>query len=640
MVITSKRELKLVEYRGQDDSYDELMGVPILRFQSIEALRFDLSKPARYIIEDPQYTLPLDLLFYPRAGSKKLLVGFHGAEMRAIADLPKFQFVRSFKERSESLLFVSDTTLLQSPTMSLGWLAGNSQTPLGKIVAVCVRLAGEAVGAHTSVLVGHSAGGFMAMLVGSLVPNSRAISINGQVSLDHHREWTNTSLRKAAFSEFDTNAEMLEAYPERFDLRHVLRNRAKNSTFTYFGHEDDRLTMTDHPHFPLLAAYLGLPVNGGLSKDGDALVPCWWEVKGSAHALPGTVNPFLQLVLQEPNPARRVEYRVNPTWQEDNSESRYPLEISVDNTGVSLVPLSSLQQGGHNAPINTIDNLAKEPLRIEGAFRLQTELDRETCLDALVVNKKSDTLVVTFHGATSRQDTELPRFERLNTMLKYDVSSMFFSDPALQLDPTIQLAWFTGWQTENLQWRIAQQITQVAVAIGARKILLTGSSGGGFAALQVSALLPKSTALAFNAQTDISTYRINGTSWAAVRKYVATVWPELLTAHDSLSHVESGSWSVSVDDRISALRRYARKQDNKVYIVQNKEEFHYEEHFLPFLELAKRSGKEILHATNAEGTMHNPPRAETFKKAFEEVLTLEGCDAGVEPSQEPSIFLS
>lgn len=57
---------RLLPYRGQHDDYDELMGVPIRRFSSLDSVTFDTVEPARYLVDDPLYTLPIDMLFIPR----------------------------------------------------------------------------------------------------------------------------------------------------------------------------------------------------------------------------------------------------------------------------------------------------------------------------------------------------------------------------------------------------------------------------------------------------------------------------------------------------------------------------------------------------------------------------------------------
>lgn len=468
----------LVPYRGETSDYDELMDVQIRRFTSMDALTIDVDAPARYIIQDPSFSIPIDVLFIPRSDSDRLLVGFHGAEMRTEADLPKFQFVRSVRERQESLLFVSDSTLLQGNSISLGWLAGNSSTPLSDLIAQVIHEAVKVVQAKSTILIGHSAGGFMAMLVGSKIPSSRAISVNGQISLSLHRDWTNTRLRKTAFPEYNSNAEMLSAFPERFDLREALANRADNSTFTYFAHSDDRLTMTEHRHYPALAEFFSLSAQGGRTSRGDALVPARWDTSNTTpHALPGTIKPFLQAVLGEITPSKEITYSADPRWDQrtvgkDGLQKIRPQKIR-------LISINDLEHSGHNAPINSLDQLAWGPISDRGAFRVQSNLARNLTLDSLIVNKASDTLVVSFHGATNRESTQLPRFERLRTLLGYETSSMFYSDPTLQLNDTMQLAWFSGWEEEDLQWRIALEIVQVAAAIGASNIILSGSSGGG-----------------------------------------------------------------------------------------------------------------------------------------------------------------
>src|SRR5699024_550677 len=105
----------------------------------------------------------------PRKGSKRLLVAFHGAESKA--DLPRFQFFRSFvmQRKKESLLFISDPTVLQGDgKLRVGWLAGNRDTPLQDLYADIVIKTAE-VTRSRPILLGHSAGGFAALAVAARV---------------------------------------------------------------------------------------------------------------------------------------------------------------------------------------------------------------------------------------------------------------------------------------------------------------------------------------------------------------------------------------------------------------------------------------------------------------------------------------
>lgn len=309
----------ILEYRGQDSDFDDLMNVPIRRFSSMDDLLFDLSSPARYIVADPQYTLPVDVLFYPRDKSR-LLVGFHGAENRAAANFPKFQFVRSFLSRKESLLFVSDSTLLQGEKINIGWLAGNKSTPLASLISAVVRRAGEALGVSETVLAGHSAGGYSAILVGSQVPNSRAISVSGQSVVERYEPWTVRNLHLEAFPECSSQAEMVDTYPTRLDLRVALRHRLPSSSFSYFGNVRDKSTFSSLPHFPLLAESFGLTPAGGLTAHGDAFIATDWGTSDdTGHALPGSILPFIQLVLDE-EPTLSIPCTTDPRWRRPGVE--------------------------------------------------------------------------------------------------------------------------------------------------------------------------------------------------------------------------------------------------------------------------------------------------------------------------------
>lgn len=307
-------ESPLVEYRGQHSEFDDLMKVRIHRFSDLSALTFDLSSPGRYIVVDPSYSLPLDFLLIPGNG-ERLLVGFHGAEDRANTSLPKFQFVSSLQSRGESVLVLSDPTLLHSERMTIGWFSGNSRTPLADLLAVIVRAANSALGTTETVLVGHSAGGFAAILVGMQVENSRAISVNGQTVALHYYPWIVEHLQEDAYPECLSPEGMVERYPNRFDLRAAAMTRVPTSSFTYFAHRDDPISFEKFPHFQLLADHFEIPLNGGRTANGDAFVPCAWELLNpSPHALPGTIMPFVHLVLGE-KPSRDIQFDIDPAWR-------------------------------------------------------------------------------------------------------------------------------------------------------------------------------------------------------------------------------------------------------------------------------------------------------------------------------------
>ncbi|ASN39660.1 hypothetical protein CGQ24_11945 [Arthrobacter sp. 7749] len=267
-----------------------------------------------------------------------------------------------------------------------------------------------------------------------------------------------------------------------------------------------------------------------------------------------------------------------------------------------------------NAPLTLVSSPTNfQPSSEIGSSRYRyTHDDRH--LDALLVNKGSDTLVVSFHGAVSRTTTALPRFERLRTINALDVSSMYFGDPGLWADPNLELSWFTGWEGFNVPYIIAEWIVEAAKKIGASKVVLSGSSGGGFAALQISALIPNSLVVAFNSQTAIREYRINGTSYGAQKKYLSTLWPSLSTQSIDDKDFASNDWTKDLDDRFSVIDRYSRETLNRVILVQNDEEFHNEDHHIPLLNVLKqhKDKKSFRSVVYSGGAMHNPPTLDVF----------------------------
>lgn len=287
------------------------------------------------------------------------------------------------------------------------------------------------------------------------------------------------------------------------------------------------------------------------------------------------------------------------------------------------IPIEELELGGLNAPVNDFDELVSGAVPNGHATRLQKTLDEGIPLDALVVARGTSALVVSLHGAIDRATTRLPRFERLRMLLEHNVSLVCFGDPTLQLSEGIPLAWYTGWRGLDVHAEIAYRLKRIAEMLGASKIILTGSSGGGFAALQISSFIEGSVALAFNAQTSIAEYRVDGVAWGVQRGYVQTVWDDIWQKLDPPGRVEDGAWVEGIEDRVSAVKRYSSKVANRTYIVQNEEEFHYREHFLPFLAAALAAGNDVLPSTNREGTRHNPPHAQTFHTELSRVLELE-----------------
>lgn len=318
----SMSESEEITFRGSHPSIkrDELVDAPIYRYKSVTEVpwaQFAAKKGerVRIIIQEPGRPLPLDVLYIPR-DSRRLLVGFHGAEQQAKTELPKFQFVRSLSSRQESLLFVSDSTLLLDKKLMISWMSGCPGFDVATEYARLINTMNSETGIEETVLVGHSAGGTAAVRVGTHIRHSRAISVNGQFAAEYYEKWTIPALHRYAFSSEPSPEAMLSLYRDRLHLGTALDNRVDSSTFTWFAHKDDGASFGAMPSFPKLAEHLKIDQDcGGHTSGGDSLVVCDWQSEASKHAIPGSILPFVSAVMGEPySQDIGIMGGVDPTW--------------------------------------------------------------------------------------------------------------------------------------------------------------------------------------------------------------------------------------------------------------------------------------------------------------------------------------
>lgn len=117
------------------------------------------------------------------------------------------------------------------------------------------------------------------------------------------------------------------------------------------------------------------------------------------------------------------------------------------------------------------------------------------------LNRGSDTTVVTFTAAASRQMTTLPVFSGITSTRQLPANVLMFSDPTMLLDRETTIAWFAGNQYQpELQSDIAKIIDSFR---GDGDCILLGGSGGGYSALVQHSKLEHSTALVVNPSTRI-----------------------------------------------------------------------------------------------------------------------------------------
>ncbi|RWZ83210.1 hypothetical protein [Glutamicibacter sp. HZAU] len=206
-------------------------------------------------------------------------------------------------------------------------------------------------------------------------------------------------------------------------------------------------------------------------------------------------------------------------------------------------------------------------------------------LDALLIRRKSNRLLVVFHGALDREKYTLPRFEFKNTVKRFDGSVLFISDPSLQTHDELGLAWYVGDEVDDGHEMITTLVREFARHLSADKIVLTGSSGGGFAALATSFHIDGSVALPFSPQTSAEGYR-QGHRTRLLSSAFST-WDDLKQK------------LVSNATRFDLGALYnSNEARNKVWFIQNTgDKFHTLNHCIPF---AKSLGLDF-----SKGNYHN-----------------------------------
>lgn len=145
-------------------------------------------------------------------------------------------------------------------------------------------------------------------------------------------------------------------------------------------------------------------------------------------------------------------------------------------------------------------------------------------LDLEFVRRGSDTLMVVLGGARSRRAPQpAPFFSGRRLGAGTGLSTLVISDPALHLSDGLLLGWYAGTARTPLEADLPRVVEALFAGSGARRLMLVGGSGGGFAALKLAAALTEAgievLALVWNAQTTIRRYKAS-----ARRDYARLAW--------------------------------------------------------------------------------------------------------------------
>ncbi|GHA01210.1 hypothetical protein DC083_03430 [Ignatzschineria ureiclastica] len=217
----------------------------------------------------------------------------------------------------------------------------------------------------------------------------------------------------------------------------------------------------------------------------------------------------------------------------------------------------------------------------------------------------SSKLTVLLNGAVGdRKKVILPVFQRYSWASEIEDHVLNINDPTLELDKNLRLGWYLGSKKFPLLPEIREVILQVAkslnISIG--DIVIYGSSGGGFAALNIAAYMGNNIkSVAINPQIQI-------------KDYIATSTVNLFY---EVSGFEYSDYHTSIIDVIRS-----KENDFKGLIYQNeKDVHHYTKHFTPLLEALNIGTNNFIHS-NIKYIIFNDPRGHVgeSKNMFSELI--------------------
>lgn len=220
----------------------------------------------------------------------------------------------------------------------------------------------------------------------------------------------------------------------------------------------------------------------------------------------------------------------------------------------------------------------------------QIKLADDSTLDILVQNAKAlrsaANALVGFNGAvTQREKKKGPFFSGTSVTKGIGVPSISFSDPTLDIDGKVGLAWYAGSeQVLDLPQKIAEVLNGLASQHDL-KLILFGGSGAGFAVLNISSYLKAPyIALVWNPQTRIVKYFAR-----FVEKYVKSAFPRLwVKMYSKAVYKEKGAEAFlgSVLNEAGVTHELGPASVNErgqILYLQNRHDWHTDTHAHPFL---------------------------------------------------------
>ena len=221
-------------------------------------------------------------------------------------------------------------------------------------------------------------------------------------------------------------------------------------------------------------------------------------------------------------------------------------------------------------------------------------------------NNNAEVTLFSFAASTKRKEKLLPIFTGASVFSDLPVNLVLVADPSLAMSEDLPLAWYAsclnGVRTQDV---LREAILALIEMFDNHPTIMFGASGGGFAALYYAHNVKNCLAIAINPQTDIKLY---------VDKYVRRYAKVFLTAKDDSDVIRA----LNEDIDASLIPLYQAGYANSILYLQNKSDWHVEEHMKPFIEALQSHVPQIM---GEWGNGHIAPPKDFLRSLTERLLS-------------------
>ena len=224
--------------------WDERHAAPIVTSESVDQIHVE-GRQRHVVLPGADESFTLDCLIEPR-NSEVLVVPLHGALDRTKYTLPRFEWMGTLQQRSESLLFLCDTGLSADQGLRISWYTGSSTDDLTARYAKLVSTVADEVGATKIVLLGFSGGGFAALSLATLLPTAVALAFSPQTSIGKYYPIFSQAYADALFKDYESFAAVEKKHGTRTNLIERYASADTAARFVYVQNTGDAHHMQNH----------------------------------------------------------------------------------------------------------------------------------------------------------------------------------------------------------------------------------------------------------------------------------------------------------------------------------------------------------------------------------------------------------